>query len=100
MEPRPSRVGALVLVVDPMVGAGIDPDRVRAVLGLTPAQSHVSALLAQGKTIRDIAISTGRSETTIRWHFRQIHARHGLSRQVEPVRPVTSPTGVPGARQP
>ena len=100
VEPRQSRIGALVLVVDPMVGAGIDPDRVGAILGPTPAQSHVSVLPAKGKTIRDNAVSTGRSEPTVRWRLRQIYAKHGLSRQVELVQRVRSLTGVPRVRQP
>ena len=91
-----SRIGALVLTVDPADRIGIDPDRVGAALDLTPAQSHVAVALAEGRTIRDIAVGTGRSISTIKWHIRQIYARHGLSRQAELVRLVSSLTDVPG----
>ena len=96
MESRQSRVGALVLVVDPASRAGIDPRQVGAILGLTPAESHVAVSLAQGKTIRDIAVATGRSETTIRWHIKHMFAKHGLSRQVELVQLVMSLADAPG----
>ena len=94
-----SRIGALVLTVDPVDRIGIDPDRVGAALDLTPAQSHVAVARAEGKTIRDIAVGTGRSAATIKWHIRQIYARHGLSRQAELVQLVKSLTDVPGVRR-
>lgn len=34
-----------------------------------------------------------RSENTIRWHLRQIYGKHGVSREVELVRPVLSVAG-------
>ena len=89
-EQRLSRVGSFVLVVDPANRAGIDADRVGVMLGLTPAQSEVAVMLAQGRTIRDIAAETGRSQTTARWHMRHIFAKHGLARQVELVQLVTA----------
>ena len=42
------RMAVLVLVVDPASGSRIDPARVAALLGLTPSESRVSALLAEG----------------------------------------------------
>ena len=98
MEPGQTRIGALVLAVDPADRTGIDPERVREVLGLTRAESHVAVLLAQGKTINDIAVETGRSRTTVKWHLRHIYAKHGLSRQMELAQLVTSLADVPGVR--
>lgn len=69
---RPRGVAALVLVVNPASRARIDPALVGALLGLTPAESHVAVMLAQGYTIRQIAIETGRSEGTIRWHIKPL----------------------------
>lgn len=80
------RVAAVVLVVDPLNRATVDPGLLAIALGLTAAESNVAALLAQGNTIRDIAVKTGRSETTIKWHLRNIFGKHGLSGQVELVR--------------
>ena len=75
---RPRHVAALVLVVDPARRARIDPELVMVALDLTRAESQVAAMLAEGRTPRDIAAATGCRESTIRWHiqrdFRQ--ARH------------------------
>ena len=84
---RPWRVAALVLIIDQEPKA-IDPDSVRATLGLTPTESEVAVLLAEGKTVRDIAAVTGRSEKTVRWHVQQIFEKRGISRQTDLVRQV------------
>ncbi len=86
---RPWRVAALVLVID-REPAGIDPLRLEAAFGFTPAESRVAALLAEGRTVRDIAAATGRAEKTIRWHVQQIFEKRGISRQAELVRQVLS----------
>ncbi|MDE0060387.1 MAG: helix-turn-helix transcriptional regulator [Defluviicoccus sp.] len=99
MEPHKSRLGALVLIVDPAQRLRVDPDRLAAVLGLTPAQSHVAASLVEGKSIRDIAVESGRSPTTIKWHIKHIFARHGLSRQADLVRLVASLADAPDMRR-
>ena len=91
---RRSRLGALVLVVDPVERAGVDPDRVGDLLGLTRAERDLAVLLAQGKAVREVAHATGRSETTVRWHVRQIYAKHGLSRQVQLVSSVADFMGM------
>ena len=97
-EERSSRMGALVLVVDPARRGAIDVGRVAAGLGLTPAESEVAASLARGTTIRGIAAATGRSVTTVRWHLRPICAKLGISRQSELVRLVMSLGDLPEAR--
>ena len=98
-EPRKSRIGALVVLVDPTGRLRIDPDRLAVLLGLTPAQSHVAASLVEGKSIRDVAAETGRSPTTIKWHIKHIFAKHGLSGQADLVRLVASLADVPGMRR-
>ena len=90
MDFRPSSVAALVLVVDPARRARIDPGLVSEALGLTPAQGQVAALLAEGRTIREIAAATGRKESTVRWHLHHVCSKHGISRQVELVQLVLS----------
>ncbi len=95
---RARRVAALVLVVDPMSPVRIDPGMVRGAFGLTPAESQVAALLGEGKSLRDIAAVTGRSEGTVRWHLKQIFRKTGLSRQAELVQLVLSLAGLPAPR--
>ena len=90
---------ALVLVVDPRRETRIDPDPVAAGLGLTPMESRVAAMLAEGMTVREITAATGRKETTIRWHVRRIFRKQGITRQAELVRLVLSIAGTPDARR-
>ena len=92
-----SSVGALVLLVDPAHCTAIDADRIGSILELTPAQSEVAVLLAQGNTIRAIASATGRSEGTIRWHVHNIFAKQGISRQADLMELVNSVPASPVA---
>ena len=87
---------ALVLAVDPAARGDIDARRVEALLRLTPAESGVAVALAEGRTVGEIALDTGRSETTVRWHLKQIFARHGISRQVDLVKLVLSVADIGG----
>lgn len=95
---RPLRVAAIVLVVDPARRTRIDPELVAEALGLTPAESQVAVVLAEGKTVQEIAAATGRKESTIRWHMHHICSKHGISRQVELVQLVLSLGGIPRTR--
>ena len=92
------RVAALVLVVDPVREAAIDPAVAAAALDLTGMESRVAVLLAQGMSVRQIATATGRKESTIRSHVKHIFVKHGFSRQAELVRLVRSLAGVPEIR--
>lgn len=96
---RRSRIGALVLLLNPAHRARIGAKRVGAILGLTKAESELAVLLAQGKTIREIAAATGRGVTTLRWHLKHIFAKHGLSRQIDLVHLVNALDAVPGPRR-
>ena len=97
---RPRGVAALVLVADPSRSrrARIDPGMAAALLGLTPAQSHVAVMLAEGRTVPEIARETGRRESTVRWHIKEIFAKHGLSRHAELIRLVLSLADIPWTR--
>ncbi len=98
MDLFPRHVAALVLVVDPLNRAPIDPRLVAATLDLTPAESRVAVLLAEGNTIRSIADAVGRSENTVRWHIKRIFEKHRISRQMELVQLVLSLANVPKLR--
>ncbi len=98
VDARPRGVAALVLVADPSRRARIDPGMASALLGLTPAESQVAAMLAEGRTVPEIARETGRRENTVRWHIKEIFARHGLSRHAELIRLVLSLPDIPWTR--
>ncbi len=98
VDARPRGVAALVLVADPSRRARIDPGMASALLGLTPAESQVAAMLAEGRTVPEIARETGRRESTVRWHLKEIFARHGLARHAELIRLVLSLPDIPWTR--
>ena len=91
----PWHVAALVLVVDPNSQPSVDPVLVATALRLSPAESRVAVLLADGNTVHDIAVATGRSENTIRWHVRRIFEKLGITRLVQLVQLVRSLARLP-----
>ena len=86
MDLSAGRVAALVLIVDPLSQPKIDPDLVAETLGLTLSESRVVVALAEGSSVRDIALATRRKESTVRWFIRQIYDKQGISRQADLVR--------------
>ena len=89
------RVAALVLLVDPAQRPQVDPAFLATTLGLSRAESRVAAALAAGHSVRDIAVTTYRTQAAVRWHLKQMYAKLGLSRQADLVRLVLSTVGVP-----
>lgn len=98
-EPRARRVAALVLVIDPEQPSRIDAGLVAQALNLTPAESWLATMVASGKTVREIAAMTGRTEGTVRWHLKRIFGKLGISRQTDLVRRVLSLEGFPASRR-
>ena len=92
---RARRVAALALVVEPGSRMRIDRGLVAAILGLTPSETEVAVLLAEGHTVNDIAQATDRRESTVRWHVKQIFNKHGFNRQMELVQLVLSLATIP-----
>ena len=82
--------GALVLIAGLEGSRRLDAGLVGAVLGLTPAESHVALWLAEGRTVPDIAAASGRAESSIRTHLKRIHRKLGISRRADLVRLVLS----------
>ena len=76
------RVAALVLVVDPARRPRIDPVRVAQGLGLTPSQGRVAALLAEGRSVREITEVTGYTAGYVRMVLKRIYKRQGVSGQL------------------
>ena len=89
------RVAALMLVVDPASRSRIDPVRVSEAFGLTPAEGRVAALLAEGRSVRDIAAATGYRESYVRWLLKQVYKKQGISGQVALVRQVLAVDALP-----
>ena len=98
-EYRAWPVAALVLVADPGSETPVDPGRVGSALGLSQVESRVAALLAEGKTVSEIAAATGRKVSTIRTHVQHIFAKLGINRQADLVRLVLSKVDVPPPRR-
>ena len=84
------RTAVLVLLVEPGNRPRIDPNLVATTLGLTPAESRIAVWLTEGRTVREIATATGRQESSIHWHLRQIYTKQAISRQADLVRLVLS----------
>lgn len=73
--------------------------RVEALLGtlygLTAAESRVASLLAQGNSLREIAVELGVTSHTVRTHLRRVFDKTGVHRQSELVRLlVRGPSGL------
>ncbi len=95
---RALRVAALVLIVDPVSRARVEPELLEAMLGLTPTEAEIALLLAEGWTTRQIEAATNRSYSTVRTHLKNIFAKLKVSRQFEVARTVLSLSGLPAPR--
>ena len=98
MDYRSQHVAALVLVVDPVDRARIDPGLVQAVFGLTSAETEVAVLLTESRTIRQIAAATSRSYSTVRTHLKQVFTKLGVARQLDVVKLVLALASMPVSR--
>lgn len=95
---RARRVAALVLIVDPASRPRIDTALVAEALDLTPAESRLATMVACGRTVRQIAATTGRTENTVRWHLKKIFRKQRIARQADLVRRVLALEGLPPLR--
>lgn len=77
------RVAAVILVVDPENQAAIDSRQLPAALGLTRVESRVAALLAEGRSVSEIAVATGRQARSVRQVLERIYDKHGISNEAE-----------------
>ena len=86
------RVAALVLITEPRHVSRINPALVATTLGLTPVESQIAARVAEGQTVREIAVAMKCTEGSVRWHLHQVYHKQGLSGQADLVRLVLSAT--------
>ena len=84
------RVAALVLLVELGLVSHIDPALVAVTLGLTPVESQIAAWVAEGQTVREIAVALEYTERSVRWYLHQIYHKQGLAGKVDLVRLVLS----------
>ncbi len=85
-------IAAQVLLTEPEAGPTVDPRLVAEAYDLTRTESQVAALLAEGRTVGEIMASTGRKESTVRWHVRNLHSKLGVHRQADLVRLILATT--------
>ena len=76
------RVAALVLVVDPAFPPRIDPVRVAEAFGLTASEGRVASLLAEGRSVADIAVRTGYRPGYVRRLLKGVYKKQEVSGQV------------------
>jgi DNA-binding CsgD family transcriptional regulator len=62
----------------------------RTLYGLTPAEAAVASLLAEGKSVKEIADHTTVRENTVRMHLKKVFDKTGTKRQAELVKIVLS----------
>ena len=92
------QVAALVLIVDPVSRARIEPGLVQSMLGLTPTESEIASLLAEGRTLRQIAAITDREYSTVRTHLKHVFVKLSVSRQFEVTQLVLALADLPVSR--
>ena len=92
---RTRDVAALVIIVDPHRSACVDARVVAEMFDLTPAESEVAVLLAEGFTLETISKATGRGITTVKWHLRHLFSKLGVARQFDAARLVLALADIP-----
>ena len=89
------RAAALVLVVDPAGHPRVSAARVTQVLGLTPSEGRVAALLAEARPVSEIAAATGYQPGYVRWLLKQAYRKQNVSGQAALVRRVLTADSLP-----
>jgi len=94
-------VHAIVFVTDPAQRARPQAETLRALFGLTRAESRLAMLLADGHSPRAIAEMVGVSRNTLKSQLASTYRKTGTSRQAQLVRlllqlPATSPSEMDG----
>ena len=71
-------MAALVLIVYLFEQASIDTGLAQTARDLSPAQTEIAKLLARGRTLRQIADTTGLGYSNVRTHLKHIFAKLGV----------------------
>lgn len=86
----PLRRSAIVVMRDPDRRASVSADVVRQLFGLTPAEAHLAALLAQGLDLDEAAAELGIRRNTARSQLQAVFMKTDVKRQSELVRMILS----------
>ena len=89
------RPAVLVVAVDPASRPRLSPQRVALTLGLTAAEGRVAALLAEGRSVPDIAAAAGFQQGYVRWLLKQAYKKHDVPGQAALVRLVLAADALP-----
>lgn len=76
-----ARTGAALFVLDPERSQAISTDALQQQFELTPAEARFASLLAQGRTLDDVAEELHITRNTARAHLQHIFLKTGVSRQ-------------------
>jgi DNA-binding CsgD family transcriptional regulator len=82
---------AVVFVSDPDQAPDANPETLRSLFGLTPAESALAALLAQGRSLAEAAAQLGIARETARSRLKRIFEKTGTHRQTDLVRLLMNP---------
>jgi DNA-binding CsgD family transcriptional regulator len=76
----------MLLFYHPESAPAIDASLLYAVFGLTPAESRIATLLAEGLSLKEIAAAQGTRHDTVRKQLRSIYQKTSTNRQPELIR--------------
>ena len=94
------RVAALALVVDPAQRPQIDAQRVAEAFELNASEGRVAAMLAEGRTVPEIAALTGFRPGYVRLLLKRVYKKLGVSGQVAVVPRVLALDALPRRKAP
>ena len=72
-----------ILIIDAASLSGPDPEVLRELFSLTPAEARVSAMLVLGQNAKEIAAESKTSVETARTHIKRVFSKTGTTRQSE-----------------
>jgi DNA-binding CsgD family transcriptional regulator len=76
----------MLIFYHPCSAPAIDSSLLYAVFGLTPAEARIASLLAEGRSLKEIAEQQGTQHETVRKQLRSIYQKTATNRQPDLVR--------------
>jgi DNA-binding CsgD family transcriptional regulator/PAS domain-containing protein len=97
---HPTAATCMIVITDPNAQTPRGASAIARSLGLTPAESRIAALLAEGLSTSEIAEREGRKVETVRTYVKRVMGRMGVNRQSEVVRILSTQPRYDGTRNP